>query len=983
MAKFARHLNSFVAGELSPRFYGRTDSQEYGQGAQELLNKIVRAQGGASRRPGSVFVQDGIRDSSQNLTAFDSEVRMIDFRFSRNDAAVVVLSTGSNGLNSYGIAIWLPYTKTWISPTVSLSSGYKAFAGWSSQEELDEIQYSQSGDVLVLVSKKNPPVFISRTDMTTYTLRDIYSLRDTFPVGTASRITYAGSNTAIQEKVSPSAQPSSSQPYYNVPYRTFRSFAFTPSATTGSIVLTITAFGPKWNSKYVGTIMRMTKSGVTGFVRIDSIQDNPNNDKANATVLKTLGGTGTQDSIEEQDFGVDTNSWPRVVAFHDQRLYYGNITDKPNTLWASQAGDYTELMIVRPADDANFSALSNDRPFSFALAGNQVDDICWFLPSKSSLFIGTTGGEWLGLPSSDNILGPLNPNFQPQTTYGSKFMQAMNVNGSIIFVDRTGQHMREFTYNRDVDNYRAVDLLYFADHMVRKGVDIYDPYEFPEIMYTAWQDGQNTVVYIVDSNGMLHALSKERDYGTLAWSTIQLGGAYDEDDRPPKVKALCCIPNDTANDDDVYVIVERYLNGTTKRYLEKIGMEFIGPSLDESSTDIQRQPVFADCAQQIFNLTGPKFFARYASSIDADYWNTSGTGTGTGSPTASNGLVLTGGGLKYVSYDPANAMLVQTGTIVIEYVPNYSGTPAAQRHLLAISKTNADDKNLISIYHSTDGHLYAVLKDSAGSTIVSISSSTYMSGGFSPVAGESYLITYSFNATTGKHRLFINTKLVALHGANPTGTRDSNIGRFVVGTSYNAGHNSDFTIRRLAIATSDLPTGIVTPDTSLSYGPGIYWPAFAVDKYVIGLMHHYGAGEIVTAGQYRGSLDLRTVNLAEAFEGNGIAGLQYSSRIKLMDLEAGSILGSAQGAMKRVHEITARFERSVGAKYGPDEDHLDEINFTPVNHDSNTPIPLYTGDHTLKYRPGYSRNLTMVIQQDKPYPCTLTSIIARGMTSDA
>lgn len=967
MAKFARHLNAFVAGELSPRFYGRTDSQEYQQGAQELLNKIVRAQGGAMRRPGTIFTQDGLYDEHLTRIAdFDSDIRMIDFRFSRTDASVVLLSTGDNGLSTYGIAIWVPAEKQWAEITVTLSSGYHAFIGWETQEELDEIQYAQSGDVLALVSKKNPPVFLVRTGTLAYTLRDIYSLRDVF---SSSRTVYSGSDLDILQKASPSTAPDSSKPYYNVPYRVKASGSFgtiSASATTGTVVLTNS--GAEKLGQYIGSIMRLTKSGTTGFVKITDDNSDGDGYTVRGTVLKTLGGTGTQDSWEIQDFGATgEDSWPKCVAFHDQRIWYGNTEDKPNTLWASQVGDFTEMMIVRPADDANFSALSNDRPFSYTLAANQIDDICWFLPSKSTLFIGTTGGEWLGLPGQDNIIGPLFPNFQPQTTYGSKPMQAMNVDGSIVFVDRTGQHLREFTYNRDVDNYRAIDLLYFADHIIRKGLDIYSSYEFPEIQQICWQGGANTIIWVLDSNGMLHALSKERDYGTLAWSTMQFGGALNADGDPPKVKAICCLPNDSANDDDVYILIERYLNGGTKYYLEKIGMEFLGPSLNESSNDIQRQPVYMDACQQIFNLSGPKMFARYTNSIDADYWTTAATGTGTGSPTASSGLVLTGGTTKYVSYNAANAALVQTGTIVLEFTPNYS-VPASEQHLLAIAKSNSDDDNLISLKHETDGDLIAVIKDSAGSTIVTL---TY--SGWQPTQGQKYQIVLSFDATNGKYRMYMNGILVATNGSNPTGTRSSDIAQFVVGTSYNAGHTSNFTINKIGIATSALPT---------TFDGNLFLPAFAISTYVIGVNHIYGDAPVIGDGQYQGELDLRTENLTTAITGMGLVGLSYSSRVKLMDLEAGSILGSAQGAVKRVHEITARFERTVGAKYGPATDKLDSINFTPVNHTSGTPIPLYTGDHTLKYRPGYSRNLTMIIQQDLPFPCTVTSIIGRGMTSD-
>ena len=47
--------NSFVSGELSPSFLGRTEKPEYRNGASTMRNAFVRYQGGAYSRPGSAY----------------------------------------------------------------------------------------------------------------------------------------------------------------------------------------------------------------------------------------------------------------------------------------------------------------------------------------------------------------------------------------------------------------------------------------------------------------------------------------------------------------------------------------------------------------------------------------------------------------------------------------------------------------------------------------------------------------------------------------------------------------------------------------------------------------------------------------------------------------------------------------------------------------------------------------------------------------
>jgi hypothetical protein len=964
MAKFARPINSFVAGELSPRFYGRTDANQYQQGCRELTNFVVRAQGGARRRMGSLFVSDGFYTSFGVKTAFPTAVRSIKFQFSRTDQAIVVLST-TNAFNTYGVQIYIPSSKTWVSPTVTLSTNFAQFAAWTTQAELEEVQYAQSGDVMVLVSQKNPPMYIRRNSLVAngWEMVDIYGLREqTTPVFENTRQPiYAGSDTAIQQKVSGSAAPGSGAQYLNVPYAIQSSRGtVNPSATTGTVSLTFSSYKP---TDLIGTIVRATKTGVTGYAVVTSVVGFV----ATAVVLKAFGATGVQDSWEWQDFGTGTNGWPKAVCFHDQRLWFANSTNKPNTLWASQVGDYTELMITRSADDAKFATLSNDRPFSYNLASNEINDIEWMVSGKSSIFIGTLGDEWIGSSGSDNIIGPLFPNFTPQTNYGSKNLQSININGSVIFCEKSGGRLREFIFNNDEQAYRAVDLCYFADHLVRKGLEIYSTYNAPEIKALAVQSGSDNCVWMVDSNGGLHVLSREREYGTLAWSSMVFGGVNDVAGAQPQVKSVCVIANNGGTDQDVYVMVQRYISGQTVVYFERILPEFLGPSLQVSSNDVDNHPIYADSAVLLMQLTSPKFLAKYDSSANADYYAGLAAATTSGSPTVSSGLVLTGGTVKYASYDSANVPLVQTGTIYLEVTPNYSGSPVANRHFFSISKTNADQANLINLMHRTDGALIITLKDSAGATITGGTSTTWV-----PVLGQKYKFYITFDATLGKLQFTINGQVPAGTGTMPTATRSSSIANFVIGSDYTKTATAQFTINKFAASSAYLPLPLNSHPTG-----------YILDKTILGVSHlGTGVCDIMGDGQFISAALTPTSDLPSALTGYGILGLNFRSRLSTMPLEMGSILGSAQGAMKRVHEVTLRFERTVGATFGPDGGQfMDDVNFQDTTYVSG-PIPLYTGDKQYKFPLGYSRDYSIAVQQDLPMPCNVTAIFPTGLTYD-
>jgi hypothetical protein len=62
MARRDLIFNSFSAGEVSSRFEGRTDLEQYYRSCRTLKNMVLATQGGADRRPGTCYVANGKTD---------------------------------------------------------------------------------------------------------------------------------------------------------------------------------------------------------------------------------------------------------------------------------------------------------------------------------------------------------------------------------------------------------------------------------------------------------------------------------------------------------------------------------------------------------------------------------------------------------------------------------------------------------------------------------------------------------------------------------------------------------------------------------------------------------------------------------------------------------------------------------------------------------------------------------------------------------
>lgn len=112
-------------------------------------------------------------------------------------------------------------------------------------------------------------------------------------------------------------------------------------------------------------------------------------------------------------------------------------------------------------------------------------------------------------------------------------------------------------------------------------------------------------------------------------------------------------------------------------------------------------------------------------------------------------------------------------------------------------------------------------------------------------------------------------------------------------------------------------------------------------------------------------------------------GYGYTSTIETLRLEAGADDGIAQGKIKRIHGVTARFFNTVGAELGPDTNNLDRLPFRDSSMSMNQAVPLFNGDKEIYFPSGYENDARVVIRQSQPLPMTVLAIMRRSNTFDA
>jgi len=99
MPRFSEIINNFINGEVSPKIYGRMDSEIYKRSCRTLKNMIPHPQGGASRRPGTLRLAEAVHDTNGDFIPLVDGARCFPFSFSPTEKYIIIFNKYQDGTN--------------------------------------------------------------------------------------------------------------------------------------------------------------------------------------------------------------------------------------------------------------------------------------------------------------------------------------------------------------------------------------------------------------------------------------------------------------------------------------------------------------------------------------------------------------------------------------------------------------------------------------------------------------------------------------------------------------------------------------------------------------------------------------------------------------------------------------------------------------------------------------------------------------------
>lgn len=276
-----------------------------------------------------------------------------------------------------------------------------------------------------------------------------------------------------------------------------------------------------------------TKNGVLGFIGYaqgTSFLDNgidPDTNESPPTARNPFGST---------------DNYPSTVAYYQERLGFANTNTDPEKIWFSRSGHYKNFTISTPTQD--------DDAVTFSMAGRQVNQVRSMI-DLGTLLVLSSGGEFEIQGDSSGVLRPGEVNRKQYSYNGSAALSPIVIDGTALYVQARGSTVRTLGFDYQVEGYNGSDLTIFSAHL----------FDGHEIVAWAYQQIPHSIVWAVRDDGVLLGLTYVREHQLWAWHRHDLAGGT--------VLDVSVIPEGT--EDVVYLIVEREINGATKRYVEKMG----------------------------------------------------------------------------------------------------------------------------------------------------------------------------------------------------------------------------------------------------------------------------------------------------------------------------------------------------------------------------------------------------------------------------
>ena len=573
---------NFTSGEWSPLMDGHINLERFPASSKLIENLLVLKQGPLIRRGGTKFLKE-VKDSSDTtvLMGFEfseEETYHIEagdqyFRFYTANSVITesnvlidnitqadpcVVTTMSAHGYSNGDEVFI----TGVIGMTELNSRFYRVANVTSNtmelQDIDGNDIDSTGYGAYTLQGVTKRVYEVASPYSPSDLQDSNKLNK-FQTAQSADVLYIANgsyNTRGLARSSNTNWSVNDMVFKDGPYfdENVTDTTLTLSGTSGSVTVTASATdginrGAGFETTDIGRLIRWHDGSDWTWLKITARS-------STTAVTATIEGdnAGATTATKRWRLGAfsDTTGHPKVITFFQNRVFIAGCETNPDFYALSRTGGFSDTEFLFAPSDAD-GTVTDDAGITGTLQSGQVNGIQWASTDDRGLIIGTTGREWVVRPSTTGeVLTPDNQKADSFSSVGSAYVQPVQAETGTVFAQKARRKLLDIIYSFERDQLSPRDLTIPSEHLTRTGV-----------AQIKLQQEPLNCIWMRLTNGDLRGFTYYPLENVFGAHRHPIGGNA-------KVNSMSIAPASDGSRDEVFLIVERTINGVTRQYIEYI-----------------------------------------------------------------------------------------------------------------------------------------------------------------------------------------------------------------------------------------------------------------------------------------------------------------------------------------------------------------------------------------------------------------------------
>lgn len=276
-----------------------------------------------------------------------------------------------------------------------------------------------------------------------------------------------------------------------------------------------------------------------------------------------VGTLGDQCVLTENAFN-STYGYPTCVTYFDGRLYFAATPSLPSTIFGSNVNEPYNFALGSGLATEGLSLRISDKEFIMNIVGDL------------SLQVFTDDEEHATIQQNNGNIAPGKGSILRVGTFGSTVSLPVSCDNQTFFIRAKGSGLGALAFNGDSSSYKSIPVSLFASDLISSPVCL--------ATYKGQGLTDSNYVFIVNDDGTMAIYQTLSDENISAFFSANLEGQSPDGVDDPSYKYV------TAVGDDLYIIVERTVEGNTYNYIEKVNFD----SNFDSSITISSDTAFTE-----------------------------------------------------------------------------------------------------------------------------------------------------------------------------------------------------------------------------------------------------------------------------------------------------------------------------------------------------------------------------------------------------